>query len=363
MTTTNAISPAGLAEQEAELHDELIAATDRVLRSGWYVLGPEVDAFEREFSEWCGARRTIGVASGTEALQLALAALGIGDGDEVIIPSNALPTAYGVAASGARVRFADCRVDDYNIDPEDVKDLVNERTRAVVAVHLYGHPAALDELRAVVGPEVAIIEDCAQAHGARIGASSVGTLGDIAAWSFYPTKNLGAYGDGGAVTTNDDALADKVAALRMYGEERRYYSTSLGINSRLDELQAALLRVKLTRLDQWIERRQEIAARYDSALPDWVMRPPLRDGMAHGRHLYPVLVEDRDRRLQELVDVGVPAGVHYPVGAHDQPCFAAIRDRDLPVTQQLSERLLSLPMHPFVSDEDVDRIVEGIAAT
>jgi len=281
-------SPSGLLEQTASLKSELLAACSRVLDSGWYVLGDEVSAFEDEFAKWVGVDHAVGVASGTDALQLALRALGIGPGDEVIIPANALPTAYGVAATGATIRFADVRLDDLNIDPADVATLITDRTKAIVAVHLYGHPAAVDELRTVVaGRNITIIEDCAQAHGAAVGGRPVGTLGDIAAWSFYPTKNLGAYGDAGMVTTTDEGVRDRVRALRMYGEERRYYSTSVGINSRLDELQAALLRVKLPHLADWSEHRRAVAARYDEALADFVEIPPVMADVVHGRHLLP----------------------------------------------------------------------------
>lgn len=355
------VSASGLGEQTADLRGELVAAFERVLDSAWYVLGTEVSAFESEFAGWVGVEHAVGVASGTDALQLALAALDIGPGDEVIIPANALPTAYGVAASGATVLFADARLADLNIDPQDVAALITPRTRAVVAVHLYGHPAAVDELRAVVGDRpIAIIEDCAQAHGAATDGRRVGTMGDIAAWSFYPTKNLGAYGDGGAVTCNDAKLAERVRALRVYGEERRYFSTSLGVNSRLDEVQAALLRVKLPRLDSWVARRQAVAAIYDAQLDGVVKLPPVLDGTTHARHLYPIRSDARAALQEALAAAGVPVAIHYPVGAHDQPCFAAIRQRDLPVTEQLCASVLSLPMHPFITDAEAEHVAQAV---
>ena len=360
---TGGPSPSGLSEQSAELREELLAAFARVVDSGWYVLGREVEAFEQEFAAWAGGAHAVGVASGTDALTLALRALGVGPGDEVIVPSNALPTAYGVAATGARVRFADVREDDLNIDPEDVAALVSDRTRAVVAVHLYGHPADVPALDGVLDRErVALVEDCAQAHGAAWQGAPVGSLGDAAAWSFYPTKNLGALGDGGAVTTGSEELAARVRSLRVYGERRRYESVEVGVNSRLDEAQAALLRVKLPHLRRWVGERRRVAAVYDTALADAgsVTCPPVRDGAEHARHLYPVRVADRDRVLETLRAAGVPAAIHYPVGAHDQPAFADLRDRDLPVTERLCGSVLSLPMHPFVSDDEAERVARSL---
>jgi dTDP-3-amino-3,4,6-trideoxy-alpha-D-glucose transaminase len=357
MTTTK-ISASGLAEQQHSLADELTQAFRRVLDSGWYVLGPEVEAFEHEFAAWTGTTHGVGLNSGTDALELSLRAHGIGPGDEVIIPSNALPTAYGVAATGATVVFADVRELDYNLDPADVAALITPRTRAIVAVHLYGHPAGIAELKDVIdGRDIVLVEDCAQSHGAATPEGRVGSLADVAAFSFYPTKNLGALGDGGMVLTNDENIAAKVRSLRMYGEERRYYSTSFGVNSRLDELQAALLRTKLPHLDGFLERRRAIAAAYDAAFADSpVVVPPCREGHVHARHLYPVRVQDRDRVLAALQAEGIPAGIHYPVGAHDQPCFAQLRSRELPVTSMLAGELLSLPIYPELADSDVTAI-------
>lgn len=356
-------SPAGLVEQAALLRNELLEACARVLDSGWYVLGEEVRAFEAEYAAWVGVPHAMGVASGTDALELALRGLGIGAGDEVIVPANAVPTPYGVIASGAEVRFADVRLDDLNIDPTDVARLLTDRTRAIVAVHLYGHPAAVAELREVIGDrDIAIIEDCAQAHGAAVNGVPVGQLGDIAAWSFFPTKNLGAYGDGGAITCRDEEVATRIRSLRMYGETRRYHSVRLGTNSRLDELQAALLRVKLPYLDRWISRRGEVAARYDAALASSVELPPVLQGVNHARHLYPIRVDDRDRVLATLTEAGVPVAIHYPVGAHQQPCFAGMHERPLPVTEQLAGQLLSLPIHPQLEDDDVEQVIAAVRA-
>lgn len=355
------ISPSGLAEQATALHEPLTTAFDRVLASGWFVLGREVSAFEEEFAAWIGAAHGAGVNSGTDALTLALQAFDVGPGDEVIIPSNALPTAYGVHATGARIRFCDVRDDDYNLDPVDVRAQITSATSAIVAVHLYGHPAALDDLAQIAREHnVVLIEDCAQAHGAAIGDARVGSIGDAAAFSFYPTKNLGAIGDGGMVVTSNQDAAERVKRLRMYGEARRYHSEEVGQNSRLDELQAAFLRVKLPLLDGFLERRRAIAARYNDLLVDIVRVPPQLAGMTHARHLYPVALEERDAVAAAMVARGVPVGIHYPVGAHEQPCFAELRDRALPVTERLSQTLMSLPIHPELNDDQVNYIAAAL---
>lgn len=356
------ISPSGFSETADRLGDELRAAFDRVLRSGWYVLGGEVEAFEQEFAAWLGAEHCVGVASGTDALQLALTALGVGPGDEVIVPSNSLPTAYGVAATGCTIRFCDARLDDYCLDPADVARLMTPRTRAVIAVHLYGHPADVPALRSVLAgrPEVAIVEDCAQAHGASLGGRRAGTLGDVAAFSFYPTKNLGALGDGGAIVCADPELAERARRLRVYGEATRYNSVELGTNSRLDELQAALLRVKLPYLDAALERRRAIAALYDRLLDGVATMPPARPDAVHARHLYPIWTPARDPLLAELRAAGVPAAVHYPRSAHDQPCFSAQRERNLPVCESLARSLVSLPIHPELTDEQVCAVADAV---
>lgn len=356
---TPSCSASGLPEMTLLLKDELLAAAERVLDSNWFVLGNEVANFETEFASWVGVPHAIGVASGTEALQLALMAVGVSAGDEVIVAANALPTAYGVAATGATLRFADVRECDYNLDPAHVSDLITERTKAIVAVHLYGHPAAVDELRAVVPDGVVIVEDCAQAHGAALEARGVGTLGDIAAWSFYPTKNLGAIGDAGAVTTASTPLYERVRRLRTYGEQSRYFSTEIGINSRLDELQAAFLRVKLKSLDGWIERRRAVAQRY-ARLLNGVVLPPAMPFVDHAYHLFPIRVTERDALLARLRDRGVQAAVHYPICSHDQPCFSHFRLTDLPVSERLARELLSLPMHPFITEIQQDFIVKEL---
>jgi dTDP-4-amino-4,6-dideoxygalactose transaminase len=337
-------------------------AFERVLDSGWYVLGQEVQRFEKEFADFVGVTDAVGVGSGTDALELALRAFGVGVGDEVILPSNALPTAFGVVATGCRLRFCDVSRDDYNLDPTDVAALLTPRTKAIVAVHLYGHPADIPALRKVIGgSDVTIIEDCAQAHGAKLDGQHVGTLGDAAAFSFYPTKNLGALGDGGMVVSGDRQIAEHVRRLRIYGEECRYYSVEIGTNSRLDEVQAALLRVKLSKLPDLVERRRALASLYDELLPTSVTIPPHRSRVHHARHLYPILVERRDEARDSLQKRGIPVAIHYPRAAHDQPCFEQFRERPLPVTEYLSRHLLSLPLYPELGQEQVRGIAAAVA--
>ena len=358
-------TPAGVSELTTELADDIRRAIERVLARGLFLLGPELEAFELEFAAACSSRNCVGVGSGTDALALALRACGVGPGDEVIVPSNALPTAFGVAMTGATLRFADVRETDLTIDPLEVDRLLSTRTRAVVPVHLYGQPANIAAVRSVVDPSrVSIVEDCAQAHGGSVDGRAVGRAGDAAAWSFYPTKNLGALGDGGAVTTSRDDIAEAVRSLRMYGETERFLSTRQGVNSRLDEIQAAVLRLKLPHLREWTERRRVIAKVYDRALEaaGSVETPPAPFPECHARHLYPIFVSDRDRIRDRLAERGLTTGIHYPRGAHDQPCFAEWRETDLPITERLCGTTLSLPIHPFVTEDQAEAIAERVTA-
>jgi len=266
-----------LGQTYLEIKDELDAAYRRVMDSGWYILGEEVAAFEQEFAAYCGTRHCVGVGNGLDALQLILRAYGIGSGDEVIVPANTyIATWLAVSSSGASVVPVEPDERTFNLDPRRIETAITSRTRAVLPVHLYGQPAEMDAIREVARRHgLKVIEDAAQAHGARYGDRRVGSLGDAAGWSFYPTKNLGAYGDAGAVTTDDDELAQKVRLLRNYGSKSKYYNEERGVNSRLDELQAALLRVRLKHLDDWNRRRVRIAERYLNALEGTRLLLPL----------------------------------------------------------------------------------------
>jgi dTDP-4-amino-4,6-dideoxygalactose transaminase len=342
-------------EQYSAHREEIDQAMRRVLDGGRYILGPEVETFEKELAQYCEVRHAIGCGSGTEALHLALAALGIGSGDEVItVAHTAVATAVAIRLCGATPVFADIDPATYTIDPDDVERAVTSRTKAIVAVHLYGQPADLDALSTVAKKHgIALVEDCAQAHGARWRGRRAGSIGDIACFSFYPTKNLGAIGDGGAVATSSDALASRVRLLREYGWAERYVSHIEGWNSRLDELQAAILRVKLRHLDSDNERRREIARRYDDALRDCgVDLPAAREGADHVYHLYVIASSRRDALQAHLRERGVGALVHYPVPIHRQPAYAAMGQRALPNTERAAASVLSLPMYPELTAEE-----------
>ncbi len=334
--------------------DEAIA---RVLDGGRYILGAEVEAFESELAEYCGVGHAVGVGSGTEALHIALAALGIGPGDEVITTAHtAVATATAIRLCGATPVFADIDERAFTIDPSAIAAVITDKTRAIVPVHLYGHPASLAPILALGLP---VVEDCAQAHGARYRGQRVGSMGIAGAFSFYPTKNLGAIGDGGAVVTNDADLARRMRLLRQYGWAERYVSSTDGWSSRLDELQAAILRVKLRHLEADNARRRALAKRYDEALADSVVAVPLvHDGAEPVYHLYVVTCGNRDALQLHLRERGIGALVHYPVPVHRQPAYAS--SAALPRTERAAVTVLSLPMYPELTDDEQRRVIDAI---
>lgn len=350
-----------------ELRGELDAAVARVLESGWYLLGKELQAFEAEYAAFCEARHCVGVGNGLEALVLALKALGVGPGDEVIVPANTyIATWLAVSYVGATPVPVEPIPGVWNIDPERIEPAITARTKAILPVHLYGQPAPLDAILAVAREHgLRVLEDAAQAHGARHGGRRLGAHGDVVAWSFYPGKNLGAFGDGGAVTTDDAALADKVRVLRNYGSRVKYRTEVKGHNSRLDELQAAVLRVKLRALDAWNARRAAAAARYDAALRGLgaLRGPTVIAGVEPVWHLYVVEVPDRDRVQAELRAAGVETLIHYPVPPHLSEAYA--HDRawgSFEITERAAGRLLSLPMGPHLSADQQARVLEALRA-
>lgn len=374
MTTSWRVPFGDLRRSHQALTADLIAAAGRVIESGWYILGHEVAAFEQEFATFCGARHCVGVASGAEALYLALAAAGIGPGDEVITVANACM--YDVAAilqAGARPVLVDVDPATQNIDPAAVAASITPRTKAVIPVHLFGRLADMAAITALAERHgLIVIEDAAQAHGAwRTGTDGqprmAGQWGNLAAFSFYPSKNLGALGDGGAVVTNDDLLAAQLRRLRMYGWERKYYTSEVGgRNSRLDELQAALLRVKLPHLAAANAARRERAAWYAAALADLPLGLPV-DEPGHVYHLYVVTLPDRasrDRLRDHLLANGIGCDIHYPVPTHLQPAYADLgyHQGSLPVTEDLAGRILSLPMYPELTYEEIMLVAETIRA-
>ena len=348
-----------------ELRDELDAAYRRVMDSGSYILGQELAAFEKEFAAYCGVKHCVGVGNCFDALRLILKGYGIGDGDEVLVPSNTyIATWLAVSYTGAIPIPVEPDDKTYNIDPSLVERSITHRTKAIIPVHLYGQPADMDPLIEIANKYgLKIVEDAAHAHGATYGGRKVGALGDAAGFSFYPAKNLGAFGDGGAVTTNDDGLADKVRILRNYGSRVKYYNEVQGANSRLDELQAAFLRIKLSKLDEWNERRSEIAFMYIDRLRDvGIILPEVVGGLKSSWHLFVIRHADRDklRRYLERIDIGTL--IHYPVPPHLSDAYKSLcRGRyDLPIAESLAKSVLSIPIGPHISTAEVDKIIDSI---
>jgi dTDP-4-amino-4,6-dideoxygalactose transaminase len=348
-----------------ELKAELDAAAGRVLGSGWYLLGPELRMFESEYAAYVGARHCVGVGNGLDALHLALRALDVGPGDEVIVPSHTyIATWLAVTMVGARPVPVEPVEATYNLDPGRVEAAITPRTRAILPVHLYGQPADLDPILAIAERHgVRVVEDAAQAHGARYKGRPVGAHGDAVAWSFYPTKNLGAMSDAGAVTTNDDAVADRLRVLRNYGSRVRYVCEVRGYNSRLEELQAAILSAKLRHLDRWNARRARLAAAYADALRDTPLTlPHVPPWATPVWHLFVVRVAERERVQRALRARGVETLVHYPVAPHRQEAYAdAGFPRDaFPLAVAMAAEVLSLPIGPHLTDAEQREVIGAL---
>ncbi len=351
------------------LKPELDAAMLRAMASGWYILGQEGEAFEREFAAWLGEdQHAVGCANGTDALMLILRGMGIGEGSTVVTVSHtAVATVAAIEMAGATPLLLDIDPDTYGMDPDELRAVLEDPPpglppiRAVIPVHIYGQPVDLMPIKAACDAAgVALIEDCAQAHGARLDGRMVGTIGDAAAFSLYPTKNLGALGDGGILATRDEALAKRIAAIRQYGWVRRYVSDLVGVNSRLDEVQAAVLRVKLAHLDAHNARRRDIAAAYDAALAGTALAPPARRaGVEHVFHLYVLRDARRDAIMAALKAQGIGTGIHYPVPVHLQPAYegrVALGPAGCAETARAAHEVFSLPMYPELADEQVARV-------
>jgi len=341
------------------------AAIDRVLSRGWYVLGPEVEAFEQEFAAACGAAYAVGVGTGTDAIALTLRALDIGAGDEVITsPLSATYSALAIAMTGARPMFADIDPARLTLDPRRVEALVGPRTRAIVPVHLYGQAADMTALERIAARHgLAIVEDCCQAHLATSVGRPVGTIGVAGAFSFYPTKNLGALGDGGAVITSDPSLAARLKRLRNGGQTDRYHHVELGINSRLDELQAAILRARLPFLAGWTARRRGLAARYRAGLAGGPMEVPPEIDAGHVYHLFVVRAVPTGTRAAaqaRLAERGIETLIHYPVPIPRQPALSAADPAACPIASRACDEVLSLPLHPGLGDNDVDAVTAAL---
>ncbi len=356
-------------KREAEaLMPRQLEACERVMRSGWFVLGREVEAFEQAWGACCGAPHVVGVGNGMDALEIGLRALGIGPGDDVITtPMTAFATVLAILRAGATPVLADIDARTAILDPASVARCIGPRTRAVMVVHLYGQAGPLDRLLALCqAHDLHLVEDCAQAHGARWNGSPVGTFGAFAGWSFYPTKNLGALGDGGAVSTGSADLAAAARRLRNYGQSVRYQHPVAGLNSRLDELQAAILRVRLTLLDDWVDRRRSIARAYTEGIRHPEVRPlPLpADPERHAHHLFVVTCPRRDALQAHLREQGVESLIHYPIPVHHQePCRDLPRDPGgLARAEAHAATCLSLPCHPLLEPAEVARVVEAVNA-
>jgi dTDP-4-amino-4,6-dideoxygalactose transaminase len=355
----------GAAYRELKL--EIDAAVERVLESGFYILGPEVDAFEDEWAAYCETDYAVGVANGLDALILALRALEIGRGDEVIVPSNTyIATWLAVSAVGAKPVPVEPDATTYNINPTGIEAAITSQTRAIMPVHLYGQPADLDPILEIAKRDrLYVIEDAAQAHGARYKGRRIGGHGDIVCWSFYPGKNLGALGDAGAVTTSDPALAERVALLRNYGSRKKYVNEEAGANSRLDPLQAAILRVKLNVLDTWTDRRRAIAAHYSSRLKDsGLVLPHVPEWAEPVWHLYIVRTPNRSSLQAQLDACEIGTLIHYPIPPHMQAAYAdmGIAPDALPLARDLADQVLSLPIGPHLDLACTNRVISAIEA-
>lgn len=346
---------------------ELVAAFERVLDSGWYVLGREVQAFEAEYAAWCGAAHAVGVGNGLDALSLVLRAWGVGPGDEVIVPANTYIASWlAVTHVGAVPVPVEPDERTFNIDPARMEAAITPRTRVVMPVHLYGRPAEMAPIVIVARRHgLKVLEDGAQAHGARYRGQRLGAHGDAVAWSFYPGKNLGALGDGGAVTTNDPALAERLRQLRNYGSRMKYHNDEVGFNSRLDELQAALLRAKLPQLEAGNRQRAAIALQYlqglaglDLVLPEW----PAEPGCESAWHLFVVRHRQRDRLAAALAEAGVGSVIHYPVPPHLQPAYAGLGwpAGSLPISERLHAEVLSLPIGPTQTQAQTAAVIDTV---
>ncbi len=343
---------------------ELDAAVARVLASGYYILGPELDRFEKEFAAYLGSGYVAGCASGTEAIYLPLAALGVTTGDEVLVVAHtAVPTISAISMTGATPVFVDIDPGTYGMDPQDLERKITAKSKAIVPVHIYGQMVDMESIMKIAAKhKLPVIEDCAQSTGATYKGQQSGTIADFSCWSFYPSKNLGAFGDGGATWAKTKENHDKLLMLRNYGQSKRYHHEIIGINSRLDEIQSAILGVQLPYVDEWNVRRREIAKRYDDGLKGVVETPAKLNGAVHVYHLYVIQTDYRDELQTYLADRGVGTLIHYPIPAHRSNAYKHLgyEAGSLPNTERIAERILSLPMYPELQDAQVDAVIEAI---
>jgi dTDP-4-amino-4,6-dideoxygalactose transaminase len=366
-TQSDAIPPLDLKAQYASIQTEIMAAINAVLESQQFILGPQVSSLESEVAEYCSTRFAVGVASGTDALILALHAVGVGPGDEVLLPAfSFIASADTVSLLGAKPVFADIRADTFNIDTDQLARLITSRTKAIMPVHLYGQPADMDPILALAQKHgLKVVEDNAQAIGARYKGKRTGSIGDYGCISFFPSKNLGAYGDGGMILTNSEESAERLRTLRNHGSAKKYYSTEQGWNSRLDEVQAAILRVKLRHLDAWGEARCGKAASYHRSLSgiDGVVTPVVAPWAEHIYHQYTIRVPQRDHVQKILAAHGIASTVYYPTPMHLQPAYSSLgyKQGDLPESERAAAEVLSLPIYPELTENQIARVADALA--
>ncbi len=351
-----------LKAQYLEIRDEIDTAIQAVIEESAFINGPYLKEFERNFAQYLGVDHCVGVGNGTDALVIALKALGVKEGEEIVTVANSfIATSEAVSLSGGQVVFVDCRPDTFNIDVDEIENHINRKTRGIIPVHLYGQPADMDSILSIAERyNLFVVEDAAQAHGATYKGKMAGTFGHCACFSFFPGKNLGAYGDGGAVVTNDEELARKVSMTANHGRMKKFFHEFEGCNSRLDGLQAAILNVKLKHLNRWNQRRREIAARYDNAFHDLVEIPRVRDDVKHVYHLYVIRVPNRDKIRVLLSERGVATGIHYPVPLPFLKAYEYldIKPSDYPEATRLKDEILSLPIHGSMPDQEVDYVIQ-----
>ena len=354
-----------LKRQYSNIKDDIDGAIQRILDNTSFILGKEVEEFEKEFAEYCGVKYCVGVDSGTSALSLALKSLGIGKGDEVItVPNTFIATTLAISSTGASVKFVDINPDTYNIDVAKLENAISDKTKAIMPVHLFGQPANMDKVLEIAKEHnLRVVEDACQAHGAEYKGKKTGSMGDVACFSFYPGKNLGAYGDGGALMTNDEELRDKLIALRNYGSKIKYHHPIKGFNNRLDAIQAAVLRVKLKHLDKWNEKRRKNAQLYNELLRNGNLEAPIEERSGkHVYHLYVIRTKQRDKLAEFLGSRGISTGVHYPIPIHLQKAYEELKlgKGSFPITEKYAGEILSLPMFAELEDEEIKYVADII---
>lgn len=353
-----------LKKQYFSIKDEIDLAVKRVLESGHFILGNEVSSLEREVAEYIGVKHAIGVASGTDALHLSLLACGIGEGDEVITtPFSFIATAEAISYCGAKPIFVDIDINSYNIDPAKIEDKITKKTKAIIPVHMYGYTAEMDKILEIAKKyNLKVIEDCAQAFGTEYKDKKNGGIGDIGAFSFFPSKNLGAYGDGGIVVTDDKDIADKIMMLRVHGSKQKYIHQMVGYNSRLDEIQAAILRVKLKKIDEWNEMRRKNASIYNNLLNKLHVQLPKEAGKSHIYHVYTARIKNRDEFIKFLSENGISSAIHYPVPIPAQEAYRHLNysESDLPNSYKAAREVVSLPMFPELKRDEIEKVCEAV---